>query len=143
MGANEYATQAYVDAYYQAQFDWKVLAENVNVDFIPSVTPWFNDKGVRDGHGPVSRKLSAQHEFGSLFSAMIAKAVQHVDSDLNNMIMITSWNEWHEDTQIEPVQIADPTSTDDSQTGSDYTTGLSYEGYGERYLQILREETDP
>ena len=32
-----------------------------------------------------------------------------VDSDLK-LMMITSWNEWHEDTQIEPLNIASPTN---------------------------------
>ncbi|TEU00350.1 MAG: hypothetical protein E3J30_02710, partial [Anaerolineales bacterium] len=143
MGANGYATQASVNSYYSAQAGWKSLAQSVNVGFIPGTTPGFNDKGVRDGHDPLSRKLTADQEFGSLFRAMLNEAKKHVDGTLDNILMVTSWNEWHEDTQIEPVCSMAPTSTDDSPSGSDYTTGLSYEGYGERYLQILRDETEP
>ena len=143
MGANGYATQASVNSYYLAQANWKVLAQGVNVGFIPGTAPGFNDKCVRDGHNPLSRKLTANQEFGSLFRAMVNEAKNHVDGALGNILMVTSWNEWHEDTQIEPVRLMVQTSTDDSQSGSDYTTGLSYEGYGERYLQILREEIDP
>ena len=43
-------------------------------------------------------------------------------------------------TQIEPVQVAPATSSDDSPSGSDYTTGLDYEGYEMLYLGILRNE---
>lgn len=143
MGASGFATQDYVNSYYSAQAGWKALAQSVHVGFIPGTTPGFNDKGVRDGHNPLSRKLTAAQEFGSLFRAMVDEAKKHVDSNLGNMFMVTSWNEWHEDTQIEPVQLMTPTNKDDSSTGSDYTTGLYYEGYGERYLNILREETDP
>jgi len=143
MGANGYATQASVNSYYSKQADWKALAQGVNVGFIPGTAPGFNDKGVRAGHNPLSRKLTAGQEFGSLFRAMVVEAKKHIDGTLGNMLMVTSWNEWHEDTQIEPIHLMAPTSTDDSPSGSDYTTGLFYEGYGERYLQILREEIDP
>lgn len=143
MGANGYATQASVNSYYSAQAGWRALAQGVDVGFIPGTAPGFNDKGVRCGHNPLSRKLTDSQEFGSLFRAMFIEAKKHVDSTLDNMLMVTSWNEWHEDTQIEPVGLEASTSTDDSPTGSEYTTGLSYEGYGERYLHILREETNP
>jgi glycoprotein endo-alpha-1,2-mannosidase len=139
MGAHGYATQTAVDAYYQAQARWKQLAQSVNVAFVPATTPGFNDKGVRDGHPPVSRQLTSNHAFGSLFRAMLLQAKDLVDAPLGNMLMVTSWNEWHEDTQIEPVAAAEPTSQDMSLTGSAYTTGLSYEGYGDRYLEILKE----
>ena len=143
MGASGYATQSAVDAYYTAQAGWKSLAQSVGTDFIPGAAPGFNDKGVREGHAILSRKLTASDEFGSLFRAMMLEAKNHVDPDLSNMLMITSWNEWHEDTQIEPVVLMIPTNTDDSMTGNLYTTGFSYEGYGKRYLDILREEIGP
>lgn len=143
MGAHEYATQASVDSYYAEQGEWKDLAESVDVAFIPGTAPGFNDKGVRDGHNPLSRKLTADQEFGTLFRAMVVEAKKHVDYSLGNMIMVTSWNEWHEDTQIEPVEVMPPTNTDDSPSGNDYTIGFSYEGYGNRYLEILRKEIDP
>jgi hypothetical protein len=92
---------------------------------------------------PLSRKLTDTGEFGSLFRAILQGTKPLVDGALGNLIMVTSWNEWHEDTQIEPVQTAAPTSVDDSPSGSDFTAGLPYEGYHLRYLDILREELDP
>ena len=139
MGANGYATQTSVDAYYAAQAGWKAIAHSAGVAFVPAVTPGFNDRGVREGHTPLSRKLASDQAFGSLFSAMIRGAKEHADVAVGRMIMVTSWNEWHEDTQIEPVRLAPATSLDDSETGSRYTSGLAYEGYGERYLQILSD----
>lgn len=143
LGASGYSGQAAVDRYVAAQSGWKGLAETVGARFVPAAAPGFNDKAVRDGHAPLSRKLTAGAEFGSLFRALLRGAKPQADPNLGRMMMITSWNEWHEDTQIEPVALAPPTSRDDSPSGSDLTRGLPYEGYGQRYLDILFEETVP
>jgi glycoprotein endo-alpha-1,2-mannosidase len=138
-GAKMYATQAKVDNYYTAQTGWRSKAQAVGTAFIPATSPGFNDTGVRDGHIPLSRKLTETSEFGSLFRAMVEQAVTLVDPASHNLFMVTSWNEWHEDTQIEPVAEAPATAVDDSNSQQDYTYGMEYEGYGTRYLDILRE----
>jgi glycoprotein endo-alpha-1,2-mannosidase len=143
MGATGYATQTSVNAYYTTQSKWRSLAHSGGAAFIPSVSPGFNDRGVRHGHAPLSRKLAPEQEFGSLFRAMVQQAKNQVDAGIGRIIMVTSWNEWHEDTQIEPVSIAEATNLDDSATGSAYTDGLYYEGYGMRYLGILQQEMEP
>lgn len=139
-GAHVYATQSGVDSYFRQQEQWKQLALRDSVGFVPAISPGFNDKGVRDGHQPLSRKLTENDKFGSMFRAMLQQVKHQVDSKMQNMFMITSWNEWHEDTQIEPTALADSTNRDDSATGSALTTGLYYEGYGTRYLELIREE---
>ena len=139
MGAQGYAGQSAVDSYYAAQAKWKALANAAGTAFIPAATPGFNDKGVRDGHPAVSRRLTVSSEHGTLFRAMLQQAVNHTESATGNMLLITSWNEWHEDTQIEPVIVSTPTASDVNNGA--YSEGLDYEGYGERYLNILREET--
>ena len=143
MGATGYAGQSKVDAHYAAQAGWKSLADGVGTVYVPAVAPGFNDKGVRSGNAPVSRKLTQNDAFGTLFQAMLQGAKTLADPEIGHMILVTSWNEWHEDTQIEPVKVAPPTSVDDSATGNYYTDSLAYEGYGTRYLDILREETFP
>jgi len=135
-----YAKQSGVDNYYTKMAEWKSLAEQVGTKFIPAVSPGYNDSGVRPEnlHQPLSRKLSENDEFGSLFKANLEGALPLTDPDIRNLFMINSWNEWHEDTQIEPVAPASPTSSDVSGTGV-YTWGLEYEGYGTKYLDILKE----
>ena len=94
---------------------WKKKANAIGRDFIPAVAPGFNDKAVREGHEPKSRKLNTNTaEFGSLFAALLDKAKLSAD---RNMIIVTSWNEWYEDSQIEPTKTAPPTNIDDSITG--------------------------
>jgi PKD repeat protein len=136
--AKMYATREKVDNYYQAQTGWRSKAHEVGVSFIPATSPGFNDTGVRDGHIPLSRKLTENDEFGSLFQAMVDKAVTLVDQETGHLFLVTSWNEWHEDTQIEPVSEAPATTTDDSDSQQEYTLGMEYEGYGLRYLDILK-----
>ena len=138
-GGKMYATQEKVDNYYSAQAGWKAKADQVGVSFVPAASPGYNDRGVRDGHEPLSRKLTKDDEFGSLFRAMLTEAVRLTDSKTGNLFVITSWNEWHEDTQIEPVTVAPPTNKDNSNSGEEYTMGVEYEGYGTKYLDILRE----
>ncbi len=138
-GARMYAGQSGVNSYYEAQDGWRTKAHAAGAGFIPATSPGFNDTGVRDGHTPLSRKLTASDEFGSLFRAMIEKAVTLVDRETDYLFVVTSWNEWHEDTQIEPVAVAAATSEDDSESGEAYTAGLEYEGYGMLYLDILKE----
>ena len=141
MGSRGYAGQQAVDAYYAAQADWQRLSTEAGTAFIPATTPGFNDKGVRDGHAAVSRKLEQDSQPGTLFRAMVRQAVGLTEEATGRMLLVTSWNEWHEDTQIEPVAPAAATRRDDSVSGQAYSEGLHYEGYGERYLDILREET--
>ncbi len=138
-GAKMYATQEKVNFYYTAQAGWRSMAHQSGVSFIPATSPGFNDRGVRSGHEPLSRKLSENSELGSLFQAMLDEALKITDLETGNLFMVTSWNEWHEDTQIEPVTAAPPTNIDDSESGQDYTGGLEYEGYGEKYLTIIKE----
>lgn len=56
--------------------------------------------------------------------------------------MITSFNEWHENTQIEATAgTAGTTNQDDSVSRDYYTQSDYYTDYGYLYLDILRQET--
>jgi probable HAF family extracellular repeat protein len=116
-----------------------------NIDFIPTASPGFNDKGVRTGHPAAPRYMvdDPQSEEGDLFARMLSEVVvPRVDPNANNILMINSFNEWHEDTQIEPSIVAPRTNVDDSGTFQ-YSEGKFYEGYGSLYLDLLRAATEP
>ncbi|MBI2824011.1 MAG: DUF5010 domain-containing protein [Planctomycetia bacterium] len=116
-----------------------------NVAFIPTASPGFNDKGVRDGHPAAPRYMTDDPNSpdGELFSRMLNEVVvPRVDPKADNILMVNSFNEWHEDTQIEPSIVAPKTNVDDSGTQR-YSEGYYYEGYGDRYLNELRAATVP
>ena len=76
-----------------------------------------------------------------MFSNFLSElALPYANNTQFKMIHITTFNEWHEDTQIEPSVITASPITDTSPTGTQYTQGLVYEGYGTTYLDILRNE---
>lgn len=118
---------------------------NENIGFIPTASPGFNDKGVRDGHPAAPRYMTdnPNSQAGELFDRMLREVVvPRVDARADNILMINSFNEWHEDTQIEMSVIAEATSADDSGTGR-YSEGHLYEGYGGKYLDLLHAATVP
>ncbi|MCU0858061.1 MAG: hypothetical protein MUC65_06630, partial [Pontiellaceae bacterium] len=80
---------------------------------------------------------------GDVFRAMIRRAaLPAMDSSCGNLIMVTSFNEWYEDSQIEATAGTAPASAaDDSESGTYYTGGETYVDYGCLYLDILKEET--
>jgi len=126
-----------VDNYYQQQAEWKEQALQEGCRYVPAVSPGYNDRGVRieNDHPPLSRRITSGSKEGSLFQYQLKQAKELVDSKVDNMILVNSFNEWHEDTQIEPV-IGEPASWP-----FNITKGVEYVGYGELYLDILGAAT--
>ena len=150
-GYNPYATQAgYSDdngfLALQANMyqQYQAVAQQSGVDFISSLTPGFNDRAVRRtcaNNPALARRTSANAAEGSMFTAFLRDlALPYASTSQLKMIHITTFNEWHEDTQIEPSVVTTPTASDNSPTGTQYTQGLVYQGYGTTYLDILRDE---
>jgi hypothetical protein len=111
------------------------------VPVIPDVQPGFNDRGFRlatdhpveprqwvPGDGPAST-------FDYLFRCV---AVPELDTKLP-LVMVTSWDDWNEDTGIEPIP-GTPTNTDDSPSGNAYTQGYNYGGEGSTTVHTLRHD---
>lgn len=118
-------------------------ASGGTVPVLPNVIPGYNDRGVRPTHdnAVISRRLSPTAEEGSFFRYHLAEAgLAEVDRRVP-LLFITSWNEWSEDTAIEPVVAAPPTERDQSPSGRLHTLGHAYEGYGLTYLNVLRDVT--
>jgi glycoprotein endo-alpha-1,2-mannosidase len=123
---------------------YQAVAQQLGVDFIPSVVPGYNDRAVRRicaNNPALARRTSANAAEGSMFASFLKDlALPYANNSQLKMIHITTFNEWHEDTQIEPSVVTGPTTTDTSATGSQYTQGVVYQGYGTTYLDILRNE---
>ena len=130
-----------LNTHYNRQRQWREAAQEHAGDstcgFIPAVGPGYNDRGVRldADHIPLARRLDADADPGSLFRFGIETAKTMVDPGSNNILMVNSFNEWHEDTQIEPAEGLATTEP------FEMTQGVEYEGYGELYLDMLREGT--
>jgi glycoprotein endo-alpha-1,2-mannosidase len=123
------------------------VANSVGTAFIPAVAPGYNDTVIRTGHPGAARRLADQptsHE-GDLFRQMIREAaLANLDSKCGRILMVTSFNEWYEDTQIEATTGAKRSTTeDDSESGRNFTAGDQYVDYGHHYIDIVRELTKP
>jgi glycoprotein endo-alpha-1,2-mannosidase len=79
--------------------------------FIPSVGPGYDDERVRPWNSANTQHRSKGSYYDTEWEAAMASK--------SNMISITSFNEWHEGTQIEP---AIPKTTPTSYTYKDYET---------------------
>jgi hypothetical protein len=75
--------------------EFKYYAESYGLSFVPGVMPGYDDTIIREGHPPLDRNS------GQFYKDYWQVAIEYLDPDIN-AIMITSFNEWHEDTQIEP-----------------------------------------
>lgn len=137
------ATRAALEELRKNYENARKLANGVGTAFIPGIAPGYNDKAVREGHVGRARYFTDKEgsKEGDIFRAMIRDvAIPLADPRADRIVMITSFNEWYEDTQIEATAGGGATTAvDDSETGSFYTEGDRYADYGTLYLDILRE----
>jgi hypothetical protein len=111
------------------------------VPVIPSVFPGYNDRGARSlrRHVIIPRQWAPGEADGTFLARYLDDvALPLVDPRLP-MVFVTTWNEWNEDTAVEPVAESAPTTVDDSPSGADFTDGYAYAGHGRAYLEVLRE----
>jgi hypothetical protein len=113
----------------------KAIAVN-GTRFMSNAIPGYNDRAVRleaDNY-PIPRRVHADSAEGSTFGQLLDVAVQEGDSALGSAIC--SWNEWWEDSQIEPTVIKAP-SDKDGTADLAYSKGYRYEGYGAELLKRI------
>jgi hypothetical protein len=112
-------------------FGAAAAAEGVRL--VPGALPGFNDRGVRpDANNPIlPPDLPAGGDGQSLFADLLALAGRSVDPHLG-LMTITSWNEWLEDTQIEPTAPGPLSAAPARVTG-----GHAYAAYGFGLLEAL------
>lgn len=123
---------------------YKKLADELKIGFIPNIMPGFNDYGIpekgritmQEKHYIIPRYFSmASKSEGSFYRAYFQLARKYLSPPLN-IAAINSWNDWQEDTQIEPTKPSPITTKQPKEFTGDY----DYEAYGEKYLTITKEE---
>ncbi len=138
-------TRAAIDLLARNYATAKQAANSIDVAFMPTIAPGYNDTAVREGHPGRARYFTdvENSQEGDIFRAMIERvALPNLDPRCGRIMMVTSFNEWYEDSQIEATAgTQPPTTTDDSDTGTFYTGGQRYPDYGPLYLDILRQMT--
>ncbi|HET7487441.1 MAG TPA: hypothetical protein VFJ85_05885 [Acidimicrobiales bacterium] len=119
-------------------------ATNGEVPVIPDVAPGINTRGVRlEKDQPAMPRQWLPGEDGASTFRHLLRDVGLPTVDWRvPMLFVTSWNEWNEDTAIEPVGGV-ATSLDDSPSGHEFTQGYTYGGEGDGALAALRELTAP
>lgn len=110
------------------------------VPIVPGVMPGFNDRAgrLRENHFAIPRRWAPEAPEGSFFAESIERIAKPLADRKLQMVLITSWNEWNEDTAIEPVELAPPTA-DDASGRQLFTEGYPYEGFGSTYVEIVRD----
>jgi hypothetical protein len=105
------------------------------------VQPGFNDRGFRltTNHPAQPRQwLPGDGPSSTLDQMFRCVAIPEVDRALP-ILMVTSWDDWNEDTGVEPIP-GTPTTRDHSPSGTDYTQGYQYGGEGTSEVRTLARD---
>jgi hypothetical protein len=94
VGGNPGKGEDFID-YVAQQFSiFKEISERYSKFFIPHVEPGYNDSAIRNPYLIIERSPQ-------FFKKYCQMSLRFLDPKLR-MILVTSFNEWHEDQQIEP-----------------------------------------
>jgi len=113
--------------------EFRAAAAAAHVGFVPDALPGFDDLGFRPAkaHHVLPRSLGPGADPASVFEASLEQARGFIDPTLD-LLAVTSWNEWYEDSQIEPTGPAPPATGPSAVTG-----GYPFSSYGFSLLEVL------
>lgn len=133
-----YPHQSELLKHMSLKFDeYSRIAGEQGVRVIPNVMPGYNNRGSGGKVYATPRRYAEDKDSTSTLREMIRWSEKYIDPQLN-AVCITSFNEWHEDTQIEPTVLAPVTNQDESGKRQ-MTTGYHYRGYGTKHLELVQE----
>jgi hypothetical protein len=112
---------------------FRQVARREHVAFVPDALPGFDDSGYRPAaaHHVLPRQVGPRADPASTFEDSLEQAGGMVDPSLG-LLAVTSWNEWFEDSQIEPTAPAPDATGPASVTG-----GYPFSSYGSSLLELL------
>jgi MoaA/NifB/PqqE/SkfB family radical SAM enzyme len=110
------------DKYYE-------LCQENEVEFIPVAFPRFNDRGVR-----LNEDKKPIQDNGEFFTEFL-KGIRKYKNKFN-MSLITSWNEWYDDTQIESAYVLEDKG---EEPNLEITGGVLHHEYREEPLKAIKE----
>lgn len=118
---------------------WQAATKAAGRAFVPNAMPGYNDRGVRLGenHYVIPRRLNEGASITSLFERSVDLAKRFADPELG-MITITTFNEWHEWTAIEPTRKAPERPKLPNPEA--YTEGFPHDDFGTAYLEVVRDK---
>lgn len=123
----------YEEAVARRMEEFEAVARAAHVAFVPDALPGFDDLGFRPAqeHHVLPRSIGPGADPASVFEASLEQARRFIDPSLG-LLAVTSWNEWYEDSQIEPTAPAAPATGPLSITG-----GYPFASYGFSLLEVL------
>ncbi len=130
------ATSGFLPGAEQLFTTWQAATRAAGTAFVPNAMPGYNDRGVRLGedHYVIPRRLDQAAAITSLFERSVDLAMRFADPDLR-MIALTTFNEWHEWTAIEPTRRGPGAPGSDPEP---YTQGFPHDAWGTEYLDVVR-----
>jgi glycoprotein endo-alpha-1,2-mannosidase len=123
----------YEEAVARRTEEFQAAAKAAHVAFVPDALPGFDDLAYRptQAHHVLPRSVGPGTDPASEFEASLEQTRRFIDPTLD-LVAVTSWNEWYEDSQIEPTGPAPPATGPVSLTG-----GYPFASYGFSLLEVL------